>query len=127
MYTTSGLALVPLPRCPNYCATKAALHQFILALRRQLQDSSVKVVELFPPAVQTELHDAKHQPDIENGREIGITMDEFMETAWKGIVEGKEEIPVGFVVGLLDKVDTPRRQAMSHMPWNPAEFEKASK
>jgi short-subunit dehydrogenase involved in D-alanine esterification of teichoic acids len=44
MYTTSGLALIPVPRCPNYCATKAALHQFILALRRQLEGSSVKVI-----------------------------------------------------------------------------------
>jgi short-subunit dehydrogenase involved in D-alanine esterification of teichoic acids len=96
MYTTSGLALVPIARCPNYNATKAALHQFIMSIRRQLKTSSVKVIELFPPAVQTELHDAKHQPTIENGGQIGITMDEFMETAWAGIVEGKEEIPVGF-------------------------------
>jgi short-subunit dehydrogenase involved in D-alanine esterification of teichoic acids len=124
MYTTSGLALVPLPRCPNYCATKAALHQFILCLHRQLGGTSVKVVELFPPAVQTELHDKKHQPDIENGGQIGITMEEFMEGAWKGIVEGKDEIPVGFVVGALDKIDTPRKQIMNNMPWNPEEFEK---
>jgi len=26
MYTSSGLALVPIPRYPGYCATKAALH-----------------------------------------------------------------------------------------------------
>ena len=104
MYTTSELALVPLPRCPNYCATKAALHQFILAVRRQLQGSSVNVVELLPPAVQTELHDAKHQPGFENGRDIGITIDEFMAAACAGIVEGKEEIPVGIVMGALEKL-----------------------
>lgn len=126
MYTTSGLALVPLPRCPNYNATKAALHQFILSIRRQLQETSVKVIELFPPAVQTELHDAKHQPSIENGSAIGITIEEFMETAWKGIVEGKEEIPVGFVVGALEKIDGPRKEMMNHMPWDPKEFEKNS-
>ena len=124
MYTTSGLALVPLPRCPNYCATKAALHHFILALRRQLEGSSVKVIELLPPAVQTELHDAKHQPGIENGRQIGITMEEFMHTAWAGIVEGKEEIPVSFVIGALEKIDGPRKQMMSHMRWDPSEFDK---
>jgi len=123
MYTTSGLALVPLPRCPNYNATKAALHQFILSIRRQLQDTSVTVIELFPPAVQTELHDAKHQPSIQNGRAIGITIDEFMETAWEGIVKGKEEIPVGFVVGALEKIDGPRKEMMNHMPWDPKEFE----
>jgi len=79
VYTTSGLALVPLVRCPNYCATKAALHHFILCLREQLKDSKVKVIELFPPAVQTELHDEKHQPDIKNGRSIGMPLDQFTD------------------------------------------------
>ena len=51
--TTSGLALVPMVRCPNYCATKAALHMFVLALRKQLEGSNVKVIEIFPPAVQS--------------------------------------------------------------------------
>jgi len=123
MYTTSGLALIPLPRCPNYCASKAALHQFIMCLRRQLEGSSVKVIELFPPAVQTELHDAKHQPSIKNGRSIGIPIAEFMKTAWKGIVEGKEEIPVGFVIDALDKIDGPRKARASHFPWDPSEFD----
>jgi len=126
MYTTSGLALVALPRCPNYCATKAALHQFIMALRRQLESSSVKVIELFPPAVQTELHDAKHQPDIKDGGSIGMPIGEFMEAAWQGIVEGKDEIPVGFVVGALEKIDGPRKQIASRLPWDPSEFENAN-
>jgi len=52
--TTSGLALIPLPRCANYSASKAALHSFILCLREQLKSSpQIKVVELFPPAVQS--------------------------------------------------------------------------
>lgn len=51
--TTSGLALVPITRCPNYCASKAALHHWILVLRKQLRGSKVKIVELFPPAVQS--------------------------------------------------------------------------
>ena len=54
IYTTSGLALVPMSRCSNYCASKAALHHWILCLRRQLRDTKIKVVELFPPAVQSE-------------------------------------------------------------------------
>lgn len=54
IYTTSGLALVPITRCPNYCATKAAMHQFILILRKQLSKSQIKVIEIFPPAVQSE-------------------------------------------------------------------------
>jgi short-subunit dehydrogenase involved in D-alanine esterification of teichoic acids len=100
------------------------LHQFILALRRQLQDTSVKVVELYPPAVQTELHDAKHQPGIENGRAIGMSIEEFMGTAWAGIVEGKEDIPVGFAQTAFEKIDKPRREMMAQMPWDPSEFDK---
>ena len=36
VYTTSGLGLPPSLRVPNYSATKAALHHFILVLREQL-------------------------------------------------------------------------------------------
>ncbi|KAL8707744.1 MAG: hypothetical protein Q9220_007264 [cf. Caloplaca sp. 1 TL-2023] len=95
MFTTSSLALVPILRCPNYCASKAALHQWILVLRKQLRNSKVKVVELFPPAVQTELHDKKHQPDIENGRQMGMPLDQFIDEAYAGLAAGKEEVPVG--------------------------------
>ncbi len=53
---SSGLGLVPLPRCANYCATKAALHALMWSLRAQLaaDDASrhVKVIEIVPPAVQ---------------------------------------------------------------------------
>jgi short-subunit dehydrogenase involved in D-alanine esterification of teichoic acids len=63
IFTTSGLALVPILRCANYCASKAALHHLILVLREQLRGSNVGVVEILPPAVRTELHDEKHQPD----------------------------------------------------------------
>jgi short-subunit dehydrogenase involved in D-alanine esterification of teichoic acids len=126
MYTTSGLALVTLPRCLNYCATKAALHQFIMGLRAQLESSPVKVIELFPPAVQTELHDAKHQPTIKDGGSIGIPLQEFVDGAWKGIVAGKDEIPVGFVVTALEKIDGPRKEISKHFKWDPSEFENAN-
>ncbi len=55
IYTSSGLGLVPLPRCPNYSASKAALHHFLICLRLHLKETSVRVMEIFPPAVQTEL------------------------------------------------------------------------
>jgi short-subunit dehydrogenase involved in D-alanine esterification of teichoic acids len=110
IYTTSALALVPISRCPNYCASKAALHHFILCLRRQLQGSKIKVIEIFPPAVQTELHDEKHQPDIKNGRLIGMPLDEFTNEAYEGLVDGLDQIPVGMSKTVFDAFETRRQE-----------------
>ncbi|AWN52168.1 SDR family oxidoreductase [Methylobacterium sp. 17Sr1-1] len=51
---TSGLAFVPLVSAPTYSATKAALHSYTVALREALK-GKVEVIELVPPAVQTDL------------------------------------------------------------------------
>ncbi len=60
---SSGLAFVPLPSAPVYCATKAAMNSFSRSLRVQLKKTSVKVFELAPPATETELFDPK-SPDM---------------------------------------------------------------
>ncbi len=52
---TSGLAFVPIARMPVYCATKAALHSFTQSLRFQAQSANVTVIEVAPPAVNTDL------------------------------------------------------------------------
>ncbi|MDB5159709.1 MAG: Oxidoreductase, partial [Mucilaginibacter sp.] len=52
---SSGLGFVPLPATPTYSATKAAIHSFSESLRVQLAGTSVQVIELVPPAVQTDL------------------------------------------------------------------------
>ncbi|QIX01260.1 hypothetical protein AMS68_006777 [Peltaster fructicola] len=114
IYTSSGLALVPNLKNPNYCATKAALHHMLLVLRQQLKDinSNVKIIELLPPAVQTELHDAKHQPEYgDRGRHLGMPLDEFTEEAYNGLCsENNEQVPVGMV--------------KTHMGWNDWEAER---
>lgn len=55
MTVTSGLAFVPLAATPTYSATKAALHSWSLSMREQLKGTSVEVIELAPPGVQTDL------------------------------------------------------------------------
>ncbi|MDE1159224.1 MAG: SDR family oxidoreductase [Neorhizobium sp.] len=51
---TSGLAFVPLTVTPTYSATKAAIHSYTVSLREVLA-GKIEVIELVPPAVQTEL------------------------------------------------------------------------
>lgn len=52
---SSGLAFVPMADVPVYCATKAAIHSFTLSLRHQLRKTGIRVVEVVPPIVGTDL------------------------------------------------------------------------
>ena len=52
---SSGLGFVPLTITPVYSATKAAIHSFSVSLRHQLRNTSVKVFEIIPPIVDTDL------------------------------------------------------------------------
>jgi uncharacterized oxidoreductase len=72
MTVSSGLASVPLPVTPTYNATKAAIHSFSESLRVQLAGTSVKVVELVPPAVRTDL---MGQTTVESA----MPLEEFLE------------------------------------------------
>ena len=59
---SSGLAFVPLSATPTYCATKAAIHSYTQSLRYQLKDTPVKVLEIIPPYVATELMNGADDP-----------------------------------------------------------------
>lgn len=63
MATGSALAFVPRADFPAYCASKAFLHAWLIALRHQLRHIPVEVLELSPPYVQTELTGAAQASD----------------------------------------------------------------
>ncbi|MEY2848454.1 MAG: hypothetical protein RI885_1119 [Actinomycetota bacterium] len=76
MTVSSGLAFVPLAITPTYNASKAFIHRLSESIRLQLADTSVEVVELVPPSVQTELmpgHD-----DDESAMPLDAYADEVM-------------------------------------------------
>lgn len=71
MTVSSGLAFVPLAHTATYSATKAAIHQLSEAIRIQLSDTSVKVIELAPPAVATDL--------LPNPAHPGVPLDDYAD------------------------------------------------
>jgi uncharacterized oxidoreductase len=85
---TSGLAFAPLALAPVYSATKAALHSFTLALRHDLQGTPVEVIEIVPPAVNTDLGGAGLHT-------FGVALDEFADAVFARLAQGGTEIAYG--------------------------------
>jgi uncharacterized oxidoreductase len=85
---TSGLAFVPMPSAPVYCATKAALHSFTLSLRHQLAGRGPRVVEIVPPAVNTDLGGV-------GLHDFGAPLDAFADAVMARLAAGEPEIGYG--------------------------------
>ncbi len=86
---TSGLALVPMIKVAVYSATKAFFHSFTLSLRQLLKARNIEVIEIIPPAINTDLggkgiHDSA--PPVSD----------FIEAVFEQIKQGKAEITFGF-------------------------------
>ncbi|WP_266181404.1 SDR family oxidoreductase [Dyella humicola] len=62
MYVTSVLGFVPLAPAAVYSATKAAMHSFAMSQRFMLRNSGVRVLEIAPPWVQTDLLNSNEEP-----------------------------------------------------------------
>ncbi|GAA4702900.1 SDR family oxidoreductase [Brevibacillus fulvus] len=99
---TSGLAFTPFAIAPIYSATKAAFHSFTMSLRLQLSETSVEVIEVAPPAVNTDLGGAGLHTQ-------GEPLDAFADGIFTGLQEGKQEIGYGSSVNRLrmsrDEID----------------------
>jgi uncharacterized oxidoreductase len=96
---TSVLAFVPLTIAPIYSATKAALHSFTLSLRQQLIDSPISVIEIIPPAVNTDL----------GGKGLhtsGVDVDEFTGAIVHQLESGQIEASYGLATECLQASKT---------------------
>jgi uncharacterized oxidoreductase len=85
----SGLAFVPMASAPVYCATKAALHSFTLSLRHQLARTAIQVIEICPPAVNTDLGGS-------GLHSRGTPLEEFASAAYERLKAGDLEFGYGF-------------------------------
>ncbi|KAK0111229.1 hypothetical protein ONS95_001604 [Cadophora gregata] len=93
IFTGRQLAVIPAAILPAYSASKAALNVFTLCLRgSKAAGSEVKIIEIYPPPVQTKIHDYM-TPDI--GCKMGMPLHAFTEQAYAGLVSGSDQIIIG--------------------------------
>ena len=86
---SSALGLMPMANTPVYCATKAAMHIYTVVLRQQLKDTPVKVVEILPPWVDTDLNKTGRERSQSKYR--GMSVEEYIPSVIEGL-EGDEEM-----------------------------------
>ena len=108
---SSGLAFTPLAKVPVYCASKAFIHSFSLSLRHMLKSKNIEVIELIPPALNTDLggkgiHD--EFPPIEG----------FIESAFDQLSQGRSAITWGFSEAMIKAGPEELQKAFARM--NPA-------
>ena len=87
IYNTSALAFVPLALTAVYSATKAALHSYVLSQRYKLKATSVSVLEIAPPWVQTDLLNSKEEPRA-------MPLKDFIEETMKLLGTDAKEVVV---------------------------------
>jgi len=98
---SSGLGFCPLADAPIYSATKAALHSLSLSLRWQLRHAAIRVVELIPPIVATDLAGPSgHARRSSTEDPPVITSEAFAAEALRRLEAGETEIAVGIAEGL---------------------------
>lgn len=95
MNVTSGLSFVQFTKVPVYCATKAFMHSYTLSLRYLLKERNINVIEIIPPALNTDLggkglHD--FAPPVSG----------FIEAIFQQMEEGKSELTYGFSEAMLN-------------------------
>lgn len=85
----SGLAFVQHSKVPVYCATKAFFHSFLMSLRHTLKSKNLEVIEMIPPALNTDLGGK----GLHDGQPAVI---DFVDAVFKQMKEGKTKLTFGF-------------------------------
>lgn len=107
MNVSSGLGFVPFSVInPVYNGTKAWVHSFSTNLRTQLEraDSKVRIVEIAPPAVETDLHRERTDPDDNKKGKLptSLSIEEYMADVKEGWEKNHDTIGPGMSKGLVE-------------------------
>ena len=86
-YTSSVLGFVPMAVTAVYSATKAALHSYALSQRFLLKDAGVRVLEIAPPWVRTDLMNSREA-------EEAMPLDQFIAETMAVLGTDADEILV---------------------------------
>lgn len=86
---SSGLAFVPMIKTPVYSPTKFFLHSFTLSLRELLKSKNIEVIEMIPPALNTDLGG-------KGIHDFAPPVKEFIESIFEQLKQGKPELTFGF-------------------------------
>ena len=86
---TSGLSFVPLTKMPVYCASKAFLHSFTLSLRHLMKSYNIEVIEVIPPALNTDLGGK----GLHNS---ATPVSDFIDAVFEQLKQGRIEVTFGF-------------------------------
>ncbi|MBC7383588.1 MAG: SDR family NAD(P)-dependent oxidoreductase [Bacteroidia bacterium] len=89
MNVTSGLAFTPLTKTPVYSATKSFFHSFTISLRHLLSSKNIEVIEIIPPALNTDLGGK----GLHN---LAPPVSDFIEAIFEQLKTGKTELTFGF-------------------------------
>lgn len=108
MNVTSGLAFAPLTNVPVYCATKAFFHSYTLSLRHLLKYRNIEVIEIIPPALNTDLGGKglhSYAPPV----------NEFIESVFEQLQQGKIQLTSGFSEAMVKAGPEELKQAFDRM------------
>ena len=108
MNVTSGLAFSPLAKTPVYCGTKAFLRSFTQSLRHVLRERNIEVIELIPPALNTDLGG-------KGVHDFAPPVSGFIESVFEQLAAGKNEITYQFSEAMLNSGPEERKAAFEKM------------
>ncbi|MBL7818357.1 MAG: SDR family NAD(P)-dependent oxidoreductase [Saprospiraceae bacterium] len=86
---SSGIAFMSYSPAPIYSATKAGVRAYTQALRLQLEDTNVKVFEMIPPGVKTNLQNDWIKRPADS---MMMTADKMVKVAIDGLLKDKKEL-----------------------------------